>query len=74
VKQLGAFIEDRNDAGFDGCDDDWPEHIEQEDRVEHLEEGYQGAPVRVHTRNRKGADPAEWPADLRVQQMPEVRR
>ena len=75
VKQLGANVQDRNDAGWDGYEpDEWPDQILAEDRVEHLEEGYQGAPVRVHLRDRKGGDPAEWPADLRVRQMPEVNR
>lgn len=30
--------------------------------------------VRLLLNDRKGADPSEWPADLRVRQMPEVRR
>jgi protein gp37 len=29
---------------------------------------------RVTLRDRKGGDPAEWPKELRVRQMPEVRR
>lgn len=75
VKQLGRNVQDRNDAGFDGCDpDEWPEHIFAEDRIEHdlsgFRDGYQGAPVRIHLRHPKGGDPAEWPADLRVRMMP----
>lgn len=69
VKQLGAHVEDRNDAGFDGDEaDTWP----ADTRVEHDEAdtGYQGAPVRVRLRDRKGGDPAEWPPDLRVREMP----
>jgi len=71
VKQLGANVEDRNDAGFDGdtvCS--WPMGTD----VEHHQEdtGYQGAPVRVRLVDRKGGDPAEWPADLRVRQWPEA--
>jgi hypothetical protein len=31
---------------------------------------YQGAPVRVLLHDRKGGDPAEWPEDLRVREMP----
>jgi protein gp37 len=76
VKQLGAHVIDRNDAGWDGVDPtDWPSHLEAEDRIEHDEAdtGYQGAPVRVRLRDRKGGDPAEWPEDLRVREMPEVR-
>ncbi len=73
VKQLGANVQDRNDAGWDGCEPtDWPDHIFGEDRIEHIEEGYQGAPVRVRTRDRAGADPSEWPEDLRVRQMPDL--
>lgn len=75
VKQLGRNVQDRNDAGFDGCDpDEWPEHILAEDRIEDdlsgYHDGYQGAPVRIHLRHPKGGDPAEWPADLRVRMLP----
>lgn len=74
VKQLGAYVIDRNDAGFlGGPDDAWDVHP---DSVEHDLDGtrddYQGAPVRVHLKNKKGGDMAEWPADLRVREMPEV--
>jgi protein gp37 len=34
--------------------------------------GYEPIPMRLV--DRAGADPSEWPADLRVQQFPEVRR
>ena len=30
-------------------------------------------PLRVKLKNKKGGDPAEWPADLRVRQYPEAR-
>jgi protein gp37 len=30
-------------------------------------------PIILHTRDRKGADPAEWPADLRVREFPRAR-
>jgi protein gp37 len=74
VKQLGANAIDRNDAGFDGDDGrGWPSELAEEDRVEHLEEGYQGAPVRIHLRDLAGEDPNEWPKDLRVRQFPEAR-
>jgi hypothetical protein len=77
VKQLGANVQDRNDAGFMGEEpENWPEVIDQEDRVEHnldgTRDGYQGAPVRIHLRDRKGADPAEWPEDLRCQEFPTI--
>lgn len=68
-KQLGAHVLDRNDAGFDGDDGDaWP----ADTCVEHdeVDTGFQGAPVRVRLRDRKGGDPAEWPEDLRCREMP----
>jgi len=67
VKQLGAHIIDRNDVGFEG---DAPHSWPMDTRTEDLDSGYQGAPVRVHLRDRKGADMEEWPADLRVRQLP----
>jgi protein gp37 len=81
VKQLGSNVRDRNDAGFeaehDVLDDgspaepgEWP----TPKRIEEIDTGYQGAPVRVHLRDRAGGDPAEWPLDLRVREFPEVRR
>jgi protein gp37 len=73
VKQLGANVCDRNDAGFDGSEpDSWPDM--DLDAIEHdldgTRDGYQGAPVRVHLKARKGGDMAEWPEDLRVREMP----
>jgi len=56
----------------------WPDHIAEEDRIECHPDGYredyQGAPVRIRLRDRKGGDPAEWPEDLRVRQLSEVAR
>lgn len=77
VKQLGADVRDRNDAGFLGEEPDhWPEVIDQEDRIEHdldgTRDGYQGAPVRIHLKHCKGGDPSEWPEDLRVREFPAV--
>lgn len=76
VKQLGAFVVDRNDAGFDGIEDtDWPSM--DPDDIEHdldgHRDGYQGAPVRVRLRSAKGGDMEEWPVDLRMREMPEAR-
>jgi protein gp37 len=73
VKQLGSNVIDRNDSGFEGNGDDyWPAGTA--DKVEHNPSGYleewQGAPVRVHLVDRAGANPAEWPEDLRVQEFP----
>ena len=81
VKQLGADVRDRNDAGFtgdfDGSGTCWPEQHEIDDRIESDLDGtrddYQGAPVRIHLRDRKGGDPSEWPEDLRVRQFPGAR-
>lgn len=71
VKQLGANIRDRNDAGFDGDEfDSWPADTQTEDNPNGCREGYQGAPVRVRLRDRKGGDPSEWPTDLRVRKFP----
>lgn len=67
---------DGEDAGQPVNQTAWPDHIADEDRVEHdlsgSRDGYQGAPVCIRTRDRKGADPSEWPHDLRVQQFPRV--
>lgn len=62
VKQLGAHV--RWD-GFQPAGGWWPDGTRTEGGI--------GAGWRVHLRDRKGADPAEWPEDLRVQEMPEVR-
>lgn len=75
VKQLGGFVIDRNDAGFDGCDEkSWPEHIESEDRVDFEPYGYvdeaQGSLARIRLRDKKGGDWTEWPEDLRVREFP----
>lgn len=74
VERLGSDIRDRNDAGFDGEPDDaWGDPGYTVD-VEHSPNGwrehYQGAPVRVRLGHPQGADPAEWPADLRVREVP----
>ena len=74
VKQMGANCQDRNDAGFEGCEPtEWPDM--DPDRVEHdldgTRDGYQGAPVRIRLKSRAGSDPSEWPEDLRVQEFPQ---
>ncbi|MBI5683591.1 MAG: DUF5131 family protein [Verrucomicrobia bacterium] len=69
VKQLGRTIVDRNDAGFEGDPGDWPMDTHYSD----LDSGYQGAPVRVLLKHYAGADPAEWPEDLRVREFPQIR-
>jgi protein gp37 len=79
-KQLGGNVRDRNDAGFDGEDGDaWDlkERLFDRGVIDHDPDGirndYQGAPVRIRLRDRKGGDVGEWPADMRVRQFPEVR-
>lgn len=88
VKQLGANIRDRNDAGFAAEEETWAEgpdagkptnprawptpYGEVEHDVNGYREEYQGAPVRVRIRDRAGGDPSEWPEDLRVREWPEA--
>jgi protein gp37 len=75
VKQLGANVRDRNDAGFDGDEPShWPPtHVlDVEHDLDGTRDGYQGAPVRVHLGDQKGGDPVEWPEDLRVRDFPET--
>lgn len=68
MKQMGSFVEDRNDAGFDGdAEGAWPDDTHTEDLDPEV---YQGAPVRVRLRHKKGEDPAEWPESLRVREFP----
>lgn len=73
VKQLGAYVVDRNDAGFDGCEpDSWPnmDPMDIEYNIHGFKEEYQGADVRVRLGNRKGGAMCEWPEDLRVREYP----
>jgi protein gp37 len=80
VKQLGANIRTRNDDTLIGDYDDDPPgwfldpQWQIEENLHGFREDHQGAEVRIHLRSRKGGDMAEWPADLRVRQFPEVRR
>lgn len=78
VKQLGANVRDRDDAGFLGDFGDAWDLDDFDERVVFDPDGdgdcwYQGAPVRVLLRDRKGGNPDEWPQDLRVRQFPEAR-
>jgi len=76
VKQMGSYVVDRNDAGFDGCDTgSWPLRPDGCDplldhEIHGVIENYQGADCRIRLVDRAGADPAEWPQDLRVQEWP----
>ena len=62
-KQLGSHVITRNDELGE-----WPEPFGH-----HESERYQGAPVRVRVSDSHGGDPAEWPEDLRVREMPRTR-
>ena len=68
VKQLGSCVHVRNDEEWDN----WPhfDHGAVEHDVHGFSEEYQGALCRPRLRDRAGADPAEWPEDLRVQEFP----
>lgn len=68
VKQLGDYVLDRNDAGFDGeMPTDWPMDTDVDDPANEWD--WQGAKIRIRL-NKKGGDPAEWPEDLRVREFP----
>ena len=78
-KQLGRVVHARNDEiwGYSGFGDDmnaWPgvEPDDIEENINGFREEYQGAPVRVRLKDSKGKEPSEWPADLRVRELPEV--
>ncbi|MFO0806715.1 MAG: phage Gp37/Gp68 family protein [Gemmataceae bacterium] len=74
AKQLGGNIVTRNDMiedAFNGKDG-WPDpHVEH--NIHGFREDHQGADCRVRLVDKKGGDPAEWPADLRVRQFPEAK-
>jgi protein gp37 len=72
VKQLGSYVQDRNDRGYEGeCPAEWPMGTETKDDVPYPNR-FQGDPVRVMLKHRKGGDPEEWPEDLRVREWPVV--
>jgi protein gp37 len=72
VKQLGAHVRDRNDAGFEGDKlGGWPMVTEYE-WLDGFRQNFQGDPVRVCLKHRKGGDPEEWPEDLRVREFPAI--
>lgn len=78
VKQCGSNVRTRNDSlsteHNPDVPTDWPEPEGGWGRIdENLDgyrDGYQGAPIRIYLKDRKGGDPAEWPEDLRVRQFP----
>jgi protein gp37 len=87
VKQIGSFVVDRNDAGFeaDGWTiaegpesgqpvekQAWPTPVDVEHDINGFREEYQGAPCRVRLNDKAGATPSEWPLDLQVREFPET--
>lgn len=66
-KQLGSHVIDRNDAGFEGDQGQWPAGTEVRPTDDN---GYQGAPVRVMLKDSHGGDWNAWPEDLKIRQMP----
>ncbi len=72
VKQLGANVIDRNDAGWEGQEPwHWPDIGRRvEEDLDGTRDGYQGAPIRVRLEHPKGGNPLEWPQDLRVREWP----
>lgn len=79
VKQLGANIRTRNDdnliGDYEGEEPGWFLNADWqiEENLHGFREDHQGAEVRIRLRDHHGGDPAEWPADLRVREFPEVR-
>lgn len=69
-KQLGAYVISRNDTGFEG---DTPHSWPMDTNIGESE-GYQGAPLRVYLKDRKGGDWDEWPEDLRVREYPAMEK
>lgn len=67
VKQLGDYVLDRNDAGFDGeMPTDWPMDTDVDDPAN--EWNWQGAKIRIRL-SKKGGNPDEWPEDMRVREF-----
>lgn len=66
VKQLGSTIRVRNDSG-----NEWPSEDRFDDAIPHdYDPAYQGETVCIRLKDRAGAEPSEWPADLQVQEIP----
>lgn len=74
MKQLGASVWDRNDAGFEGdYPHEWPMDTETDDWHLDLARNYQGAPCQVMLGDRKGGNWEEWPEDLRIREFPKLQ-
>jgi len=68
VKQLGSHVECANDKVAD-----WMDEVGGSlDYFDEPSEGhvYQGMPLRMRLADKKGGNPDEWPADLRVREFP----
>lgn len=68
VKQVGSHVLDRNDRLSGDDPNEWPEIT----AVEHGQDIYQGADVRIRLNDNKGGDMLEWPKDIRVREFPKV--
>lgn len=74
VKQMGGNIVTRNDMiedAFNDGESGWPDP-NVEHNIHGYREEYQGADCRVRLRDKKGGNPSEWPADLRVREFPRM--
>lgn len=67
VKQVGAQVWDRNDRIGDGTPREWPDNTDFDGDST---DDYQGAPMRILLKDKKGGDWSEWPKDLRVREFP----
>ncbi len=66
VKQLGSSIEVRNDSSGE-----WPDEDAFCDAIpDDYQPQYQGETVCIRLKDKSGADPAEWPENLRVREFP----
>lgn len=66
VKQLGSAVAVRNDSM-----EEWPDEDAFSDAIpDEYQPAYQGEGVCIRLRDRAGADPDEWPEDLRVREFP----
>ena len=68
VKQMGSALRVRNDSM-----EEWPDEDAFSDAIpEEYQPAYQGELVCIRLKDRAGADPAEWPSDLRVREFPDA--
>ena len=66
VKQMGSALRVRNDSM-----EEWRDEDAFSDAIpEEYQPAYQGELVCIRLKDRAGADPAEWPEDLRVREFP----